>query len=219
MVARPNLRSYDIPIERDAVVALYTDGLIEFARDMEAAETHLAKLVAGLVGNTSTRRPAQEIRGALLRDTPPSGDLALMIVQFSDASGVTDRAEAPRADLKTWRFHSSDALTTQAYRREVVHFLRRDDGDESERFDSELIIGELLANAVEHAPGIIDVTIDWAGEFPLVTVVDRGTGYVDRPARLPEDTMDESGRGLYLVRALSKHTTIRGVPGEGTEMA
>jgi PAS domain S-box-containing protein len=215
---RLELTPHDVAIERDAVVAFYTDGLIEFARDTAPAEVRLAELVAQVVGDTVTRHPARAIRDALLGAAQPTDDLALMIVQFSDASSAAEAPKEPRERSKTWRFHSSDALTTQEFRHELMHFLRLEPCNESALFDSELILGELLANAVAHAPGLIDAAIDWSGDFPLVTIADRGNGRIAGEPHLPADVFAEHGRGLFLVNSLAKHTEIRATAHGGSEI-
>jgi anti-sigma regulatory factor (Ser/Thr protein kinase) len=61
-------------------------------------------------------------------------------------------------------------------RRELVELMRRFAADPNGLFTAELISGEILANTVEHTPGPVEVQIDWSGEKPVVTVVDRGPG-------------------------------------------
>jgi PAS domain S-box-containing protein len=207
----------DIPIRPDAVVALYTDGMIEFSRDLFSAEAKLRTAVALLVGNTSIVRPALAVQEIVFNGMPPKDDAALLLLQFSAVDFNALRLRS--VDLeKTWRFHSSDAHTVHASRHEIVAFLTQMAADPDEVFAGELVLGELLANTVEHAPGIVEVHVDWTGARPVVTVRDVGPGLMDLNRELPEDALQEHGRGVYLIRSLSDESSVRRSPGFGAEV-
>jgi anti-sigma regulatory factor (Ser/Thr protein kinase) len=92
-------------------------------------------------------------------------------------------------------------------------------GGDSEGADSsELIVGELLANTVEHAPGPVEVAIAWIASQPVLIVRDTGPGLDTFSATLPEDMMDEGGRGLFLVHALASKVTVVASPTGGAEL-
>jgi anti-sigma regulatory factor (Ser/Thr protein kinase) len=80
-----------------------------------------------------------------------------------------------------------------------------------------MILGELLANTVEHAPGPVHVSLDCTGDAPAVFVSDNGRGFTLR-AKLPDDPLQENGRGLYLVSMLAKHLRVRYRLEGGTEV-
>ena len=68
--------------------------------------------------------------------------------------------------------------------------------------DAELVISELVANAVEHGAGPITLTL-WLTEGRIRgEVADAGTGAPPAPVESSEDS--ERGRGLTLVDALSE---------------
>ncbi|HEY7993467.1 MAG TPA: PAS domain-containing protein [Candidatus Eremiobacteraceae bacterium] len=206
-----------VPIKPDAVVALYTDGLVEFSHDVLGVEERLAEAVALVVGNTTISRPALAVKDLIFRGRPPLDDAALMLLQFSHIDH--DAVSADASGLKrTWRFHSSDAFTAHASRHEIMAYLRRLAVDPEQVFTGELILGEILANTVEHAPGLVEVDVDWMGEKPIVTIRDTGPGMRPMPATLPEDLLSEGGRGIYLITELSEGATIRPTPGYGTEV-
>lgn len=206
-----------VPLRPDCVVALYTDGFVEFSHDVLGTEARLAEAVSLVVGNTLIARPALAIKDIIFRGRPTIDDAALMLIQFSHVDhGVTS---ADAAGLKrTWRFHSSDAYTAHASRHEIMAYLRRLAIDPEQVFTGELILGEILANTVEHAPGLVEVDVDWTGEKPIVTIRDTGPGMRATPATLPSDVLSEGGRGLYLITELSEGATIRPSPGYGTEV-
>jgi PAS domain S-box-containing protein len=211
------LRTHHVTIEPDAVVALYTDGIIEFSNDVVAAENKLRTAVALLVGNTRIARPAVAIQEIVLDDLQTRDDAALLVMQFSSVDLATLRAD-PAALEKSWRFHSSDAYTAHASRQEIMTYLRGLAADPDAVFTAELVLGEILANTVEHAPGLVEVSVDWTGEKPILTVRDTGPGLRSLEGKLPCDVMNEGGRGIYLIRALSDDASMRPSLGYGTEL-
>lgn len=208
---------HEVPIETDNVVAFYTDGITEFTRDPVAAEERLQTAVAMLVGNTTMLHPAMVVQGLVFDDQPARDDAALMILQFSvvDHDRAGDDADA---NERVWRFHSSDAHTAHESRKEIGAYLRMLAVPDEDTFPSELIVGEILANTVEHAPGVVEVTIDWSREQPAICVRDIGPGLHTMRPGLPLDPLDENGRGLYLIHMLAKDVGIRALAGYGTEI-
>jgi anti-sigma regulatory factor (Ser/Thr protein kinase) len=74
-------------------------------------------------------------------------------------------------------------------------------------FASELIVGELLANTVEHAPGHVELSLDWTGEAPALSVRDRGPGMTSVRASLPLGSVipvDGGGTELRVVLPLQR---------------
>ena len=212
-----HLATSEVALSRDAVLAFYTDGLTEYARDMSTAETRLAAAVGAVVGDLSDPRPARTVLHAVLGDVRPVDDIALLIAQFSHVSGEVI-AHDPTRYVKRWRFHSSDANSARAARHELMHFIRQDAHDPDELFKAELILGEILANTVEHAPGLVEVTVDWTNEKPVVTALDTGSGFDRARIDLPADALDEGGRGLFLIAQLADEVSIRPAKGYGTEV-
>ena len=210
-------KTHVVPIEPNAVVALYTDGMIEFTRDVIAIENKLRTAVALLVGNTTVARPAMAIKEIVFEDMPPADDAALLLMQFSAVDGKVLQTD-PAALRRTWRFHSSDAYTAHTSRQEIVRYLRNLAADADQVFAGELILGEILANTVEHAPGLVEVTLDWTGEKPVVTVRDTGPGLRNLKGRLPTDAMEEGGRGIFLIKSLAEDVAVKPSPGYGTEL-
>ena len=207
----------EVPIRPDAVVALYTDGMIEFSRDLVSAEAKLKTAVALLVGNTTITRPAQAVQEIVFDGKPAKDDAALLLMQFSPVDVKALQSRAVELE-KTWRFHSSDALSAHLSRHEIVAFLRHMAADGDEVFAGELVLGELLANTVEHAPGIVEVHVDWTGDRPVITVRDAGPGLPDLDRDLPVDAFEEHGRGVFLIRTYSDESTVKHSAGYGAEV-
>lgn len=112
-----------------------------------------------------------------------------------------------------WAFDSSSEVDAHRLRREFMELLRKNGtGD----FDAaELIYGELIGNAVRHAPGRITVRLDWRDDAPSLTVHDQGASFAD-VATLPDDPMAESGRGLYIVKQLACDLHIDDIAADGS---
>jgi hypothetical protein len=70
-------------------------------------------------------------------------------------------------------------------RHEITGYLRRHAEIDASLDDAELVIAELLTNAVRHTTGPSWVGIDWRDERPTLWVADIGPGF-DLAAELPE---------------------------------
>jgi anti-sigma regulatory factor (Ser/Thr protein kinase) len=82
--------------------------------------------------------------------------------------------------------------------------------------DAELIVGELLGNVARHTNGgAVDVALDLQGREPVLHVRDRGPGF-SYHARLPNDPMSESGRGLFIAAQLARELSVTRRSGGGS---
>jgi len=210
------LRTFIAPISQDAVLAVYTDGITEFDRDVIGAEKKLQSAVALMVGNRTIARPATAVQELVLDHKVTRDDAALLLMQFSDVDATVHTLRPPLE--KNWRFHSSDAHSARKARMEIAAYLRQHVGRDDEMFEAELIIGEILANTVEHAPGLVEVELDWLKERPEILVRDTGPGLTRLTAKLPENPLDEDGRGIYLIKTLAHDASVRQIAGYGTEL-
>jgi PAS domain S-box-containing protein len=211
-IGDPRLSTCTVAIEPDAVVAFYTDGITEFARDSIAGEAALTRAVSSLVHNVTVAHPARLLHDTVLGDASPRDDVALLVFQFSpiDASQFVD--DRPVMPTKRWRFHASDARAAHVARLEVASYLQRVCGETEETFASVLIVGELLANTVAHAPGLVELTVEFDGDRSVLIVRDSGPGLEALRTSLPDDPFDEGSRGLFLVHAMSGGVSV--VPSE-----
>lgn len=115
-----------------------------------------------------------------------------------------------------WRFDSRKKVDIRGLRREFVNVLRaRGTGDFTA---AELVWGELVGNAIRHAPGPIAVQLDWNDDSPVLTVHDEGDAF-EPDIRLPADPMSEHGRGLYIVRALALSLGVTDIEGDGSQVS
>ncbi len=114
-----------------------------------------------------------------------------------------------------WLVDSTDIASVMAAKASAMAFLRAR-GDTAGAFeDCALALSELLSNAIRHAhPGPIEVTLEWSGDRPLLSVTNAGDAFairIERPA--PER---ESGRGLFILAHLLETPCVRGDQGRCT---
>lgn len=90
------------------------------------------------------------------------------------------------------------ARARQIVRETICDALPRDD-----RWRAELIVTELVTNAVRHGPGgPVEVALECGGNGIRGQVADPGSG-IRKHQLVSRRPIDEGGRGLFLVDALS----------------
>ena len=78
--------------------------------------------------------------------------------------------------------------------------------------DVELVVSELVTNAMRHGRGQIRMHLEVAPDRVVVGVQDQGAG---QPAPREPDATDVNGRGLALVAILATEWGVRAGPGGG----
>ncbi len=176
------------------LLVLYTDGLTESTRDLLEGERRLHEALAkNDIWDSAS--PAQALRRAMFAET--NDDVAILTV----------RIEANTDRVTRWSFNSSDVSLATRVRRECAAALRSAAASEAEVADAEMVFGELLGNVVRHTGGHVEAALDLTAEDPILHVLDRGPGFRFY-ARLPQDSMSESGRGLYIATVLARELSI-----------
>jgi anti-sigma regulatory factor (Ser/Thr protein kinase) len=128
-----------------------------------------------------------------------------------------------------WYLHAGDAAALWALRHEIRSYLRRHAEPGSDVSDADLVVDELVGNAVRHAGGPVWVSLSWRELSPTLRVLDLGPGFdpallgdvaaapVPRPPdEVPDGFEDvdplllaETGRGLFLVSNLAESVAAR----------
>ncbi len=195
-----------VSIARGDTLVLYTDGLTEAGRDMIEGSRALREAAASLV-TKPTRHPANAIRRKVIPDGA-ADDVALLVVR-------TDYREAERY-IERWRFDVRDGRAASDARTHFIESLEGRGFDADHCANAELVFSELIGNVVRHAQGDeVEVAVDHGGLYSVLHVMDRGGGF-HHISRLPPDPYAESGRGLFLIAALSVDFTVSERPDGGS---
>ncbi len=184
------------------LLVLYTDGLVEDRRDPAACERRLWGVVSSAAA-LYAHAPARFIRDACLPHNR-TDDIAILTVRFHGA----DR----------WSFAAENAQIANDARADFVRFLRRKSENGIEIESAEVVFGELVGNVVRHAPGPVDLALEWETQQPVLHVIDRGAPFEPRN-QLPADPLSEGGRGLYLAQQLSDNLLVEHLSGFGNHVA
>jgi anti-sigma regulatory factor (Ser/Thr protein kinase) len=117
-----------------------------------------------------------------------------------------------------WRFESSEASCAYSVRRDLLTYLASRSGGGCDLGAAATIFGELVGNVVRHAPGPICIDVYWESGAAVLRVRDAGPGFEWQGRVTLPEPMEESGRGLYIVHAVSRTLRIRCPAGGGTEV-
>ena len=205
-----NSRGKTITIPDGSHLVFYTDGLTESTRAPADGEEDLASVLheGSLL---HAEHPALALRDALIGDAVAKDDVAILVMGIATGS-----ESAVHNDLsRRWMFDTSDANAGRRARKEFAELLAGRGATYDQVHGGEVVFGELVGNAARHAPGSVEVVIDFSGEAPVLHVLDHGRGFHYIPA-LPADVYSESGRGLYLISLLSEDFHVSKRAGGGS---
>ncbi len=103
-----------------------------------------------------------------------------------------------------WYFETDTPRDALEGRRLLERYLA-DHCEDTDIFAASLIFGELLSNVIKHAPsGGVRVWLEPDGERFALCMNDSGHGFSERQIKLQPDDHKETGRGLFIVRAVSE---------------
>jgi PAS domain S-box-containing protein len=188
-------------LEGAELLVLYTDGLVDNRVDPDAGENRLREVLSN-PAVLFAHAPARLIHEACVHRAV-SDDVAILTIRLGD----TER----------WSFSTQNAQAANDARADFVRFLQCRSQDARSVESAEVVFGELVGNVVRHAPGPVDVTLEWGEGAPVLHVIDRGAAF-ERRARLPDDMMSEGGRGLFIAQHLSAGFGVQHVPGYGNHV-
>jgi PAS domain S-box-containing protein len=186
---------------------LYTDGLTEATHDVLTGIEQLYK-AARQLGTSSWQNPAEEIKRVAI----PAGsvdDVAILVlrVDFARFEQHVDR----------WHLDANDAAAATALRMKFTASLAHRDFSSEDIANAELVFGELIGNVVRHTRGDcqVDIVIDHSGPRIVLHILDSGAGF-SYVSRLVPDPYCESGRGLFLIAALTADFEVDQRPDGGS---
>ncbi|MFJ2584095.1 SpoIIE family protein phosphatase [Streptomyces sp. NPDC087538] len=179
----------EVELAPGSLLALYTDGLIE-GRDSDLDEG-MAELSRRLARPGAATAPLREL-GQEIISARPAHQLA------DDVTLLLARTHAvPPGNTSVWPVATDPAAVAQV-RQDAAQQLR-EWGLEELVFTTELVLSELVTNAIRHAGGPVEVRLIRAGQLTCEVSDPSATQPRMRRALLT----DEGGRGLYLVAQLT----------------
>ncbi|MFE4754909.1 SpoIIE family protein phosphatase [Streptomyces mirabilis] len=175
----------DIELAENSLIGLYTDGLIEGdERDVDVGMAHLGDALCPC--DLPLETLCANVRG--LTSTPQSDDVAFLVA----------RTHALSADhVASWDVASDPAAVAGA--RALATRQLRAWGLEELAMATELVVSELVTNAVRYAPGPVRLRLLRASRL-ICEVTDTSNS---SPRLRHARTTDEGGRGLFLVAQLA----------------
>ncbi len=197
-----------VTLHAPCLLTLFTDGLIEFARDIDDGERRIEAAIRELHAG-DTEHLATALMKRVLGTAEATDDIAILTASIDCFPAEIEGEE------REWRFLSQDARAASLARREIgelVGQLRPDEG-----YAAELAFGELIANAVRHAPGpVVARCRITANGSASIGLDDAGSGFIAVP--LTADTFSETGRGLALLRHLTDEVLVGAAPTGGASV-
>jgi PAS domain S-box-containing protein len=177
----------EVELPTGSVLVLYTDGLVE-SRHCEL-DAGLARLRQALGRKEPSLEAACDKLLATVLPDPADDDVALLVA----------RTQTLTSDqVATWDLPADPAVVTSA--REQALTRLADWGLDDAAFTTELVISELVTNAIRHARSPIQLRL--IRDRTLICEVSDGSSTAPHP-RLAHE-FDEGGRGLLLVSQLTQ---------------
>ncbi|MFI0781024.1 SpoIIE family protein phosphatase [Streptomyces sp. NPDC021212] len=177
----------EVELAEGSLLALYTDGLIE-SRDQDV-DRALDTLRSALAQPAESLDAVCDVVLSKMLPSRPEDDVALLLA----------RTRALDADhVATWDLPADPCMVARA-RRDVSAQLEAWGLDEAV-FTTELVVSELITNAIRHAKAPIQLRL--IHDRTLICEVSDGSGTAPHLRRAR--TFDEGGRGLLLVAQLTQ---------------
>lgn len=183
----------DLHLPEGSRLILFTDGLIDYQhRDID---TGLALLHTVLTGqpHLSPEETCQHILDAM-QPQRPIDDIALLVAR----TRLLDPAQVAEWDVP------SDPAAVAPIRTQCAHRLE-EWGLEEIAFSTELILSELITNAIRY--GTQPIKVRMVCDLSLICEVSDGSSTSPHLRRAA--TSDEGGRGLFLVSQYAQHWGTR----------
>ncbi|MFG2550752.1 SpoIIE family protein phosphatase [Streptomyces sp. NPDC048581] len=185
----------EIPLPEGSQLVLYTDGLIEDRqRDVDVVLDQLREVLAH-----AERTPEDTCQAVLDTVAPahPCDDIALLVAR-------THALDPDR--IAAWELPADPALVSDV-RASAVRQLA-DWGLDEAAFAAELMLSELVTNAIRHGAGPIRVRL--LHDRTLICEVSDASNTAPHLRRAA--STDEGGRGLFLVAQLARSWGTRYLP-------
>ncbi|MFF4354088.1 SpoIIE family protein phosphatase [Streptomyces sp. NPDC001530] len=188
--------SVELELAEGSVLALYTDGLIE-TREHDIEEG-MRRLGTVLAQPGRSLEDLCDIATQSLPDQTPCDDVTLLLVRTRSLSPTR---------VASWTLPGDQSAVRTA--RTLAARQLTEWGLEDLQDATQLIVSELVTNAIRHGTGQIGLRL--IRHQVLTCEVSDTDAFAPRPRRAR--TTDENGRGLSLVTKLSRRWGSRSIPG------
>jgi serine phosphatase RsbU (regulator of sigma subunit)/anti-sigma regulatory factor (Ser/Thr protein kinase) len=178
----------EVTVAPGSLVALYSDGLVEHTADITDGMDALRARLADVHG--AERHLEATAQGVLSELAPsnPRDDVTLLLAYLRNV---------PATCVASWEIPAAVAAVSEA--RELTSRQLASWGLEELAFTTELVVSELVTNAIRYAGG--PITLRLIRDRVLVCEVSDSSNTQPRLRRA--QTTDEGGRGLFLVAQLT----------------
>lgn len=193
VAAAVNARDWTITLPPRSCVLFYTDGMIEYSRDVVLGEERLLDEAVASYAR-ALPHPALALQERIFESTINRDDAATLTLSC-------DSGPTPRTIL-----FSALPLCAPIVRSILHRFCDEHDLSVDQRFSVITAVGEAVANAVEHAyrgeePGLVEIHTAVTADVITIQVEDHGRWR-------PSQKRDERGRGIVLMHELMEHVRI-----------
>jgi serine phosphatase RsbU (regulator of sigma subunit)/anti-sigma regulatory factor (Ser/Thr protein kinase) len=197
--------AFDTHVEQldvGSALIFYTDGLIESSGGISEGIGRLSEAIENEY-RSGSGNIAQAIEQRMLVRGAPRDDCALLFI------GVTALGEdAMRSESLSWEIDARVEQSARRVKRAVLWHLGEIAEESSDLSLSEMILAEMIGNVARHTPGPAKVTLLWQGNTATLQVCDQGPAF-DLPHDEAADPLAESGRGIFLMRSISRSFSVK----------
>lgn len=194
--------AFDAQLHEGWALLLYTDGLVEVSHDYFTGLDDLCA-AASEEFTSASENIAEAIQDRVFAGRQADDDAAVLFI------GVTRLGVQPARGPYRWVLDACDVESAHRAKRAILWHLGNEIRNKEQLSAVELILGELIGNVARHSPGVAEVTIEQQPDQTLLCVSDRGRPFpFDGQSGEAADLLAESGRGLFLVRAMSKDLRV-----------
>jgi serine phosphatase RsbU (regulator of sigma subunit)/anti-sigma regulatory factor (Ser/Thr protein kinase) len=201
---RVRFQTFQTQLDVGSGVVLYTDGLVEAERDYFKGMQQLEE-AAGAECRDPSPNIAEGIQRRVFAHASPRDDSALLFI------GITGLSAEPLSPQRQgWHLDARDEASAHRVKRALLWQLGGFASGDTDLGAIEAIFGELLSNVKRHTPGPADITLERGADGAILAFQDDGPPFTINGHAAP-DLMAESGRGLFLLRALARDVSVQRV--------
>ena len=199
--SRVRFQTFQADLDVGSGLVLYTDGIVEAERDYFKGMAQLEEAAGAECRDPSTNI-AEGIQRRVFSHAAPRDDSALLFIGITGLS-----AEPPSSERQDWHLDARDEVSAHRVKRAELWQLGGFATSDADLGTVEAIFGELLSNVKRHTPGPADITLERGAEGAVLSFDDDGPPFTINGHAQP-DLMAESGRGLFMLRALAREVSV-----------